>query len=136
MTYILDSSFCGAFIMPDERSQKATDFFEAATEDDVLYVPALFWFEISNLLTNAIKRKRINFSDIIHLLALLPQSKFNTDFSFGGEYANTVTALASEYSLSSYDAAYLELAIRKEATIGTLDNNLLNVCFKVGLWTI
>ena len=136
MNYVLDSSFCGAFIMPDEKSQKVNDFFETVTEDSVLYVPSLFWFEISNLLTSAINRKRISLADITNLLELLPQYKFNTDFSSGSEYANTVTSLASQNGLSSYDAAYLELAIRKEAAIGTLDNNLINVCVKAGLITI
>ena len=124
MNFVLDSSFCGAFILPDERSKKANDFFAASTEEIIIYVPVLFWFEISNLLTNAIKRKRINLPDIVYLLELLPQSKFNTDLSFGGEYSSAVTTLASEYSLSSYDAAYLELAIRKDASIATLDDNL------------
>ena len=109
MNYVLDSSFCGAFIMPDERSQRTSDFFETISEDSTLYVPSLFWFEISNLLVSAIKRKRINKPDVFSLLELLPKSKLNTDIVFGIEYANTVTALAAEYDLSSYDASYLEL---------------------------
>ena len=136
MNYVLDSSFCGAFIMPDERSQETTVFFETISEKSVLYVPALFWFEISNLLTSAILRERVIMSDIHQLLELLPQSKFNTDFSFGSAYANTITILASGNNLSSYDAAYLELAIRKEATAGTLDNNLSKACVKAGIQTV
>jgi len=136
MNYVLDSSFCGAFIMPDERSQKTTDFFETVSDKSVLYVPVLFWFEISNLLTSAIIRKRIIPKDINQLLGLLPQSKFITDLSFGTGYANSITVLASGYGLSSYDAAYLELAIRKEAAVGTLDNNLLKACIKAGIQTV
>ena len=81
-------------------------------------------------------RKRIILGDVHKLLELLPQSKFNTDLSFGSEYANSITVLASRYGLSSYDAAYLELAIRKEAALGTLDNNLLRACVKAGVQTI
>ena len=136
MNYVLDSSFCGAFIMPDERSPKATDFFETVSEESVFHIPALFWFEISNLLTSATIRKRIILLDANQLLELLPQSKLNTDLSFGTVYANSITALASGYSLSSYDAAYLELAIRKEAAVGTLDKNLLKACVKAGIQTI
>jgi len=136
MNYVLDSSFCGAFIMPDERSQKTTDYFEKVSDESMLYVPALFWFEISNLLTSAIMRKRIMLRDIYQLLELLPYTKFTTDFSSGTEYANSITALASRYGLSSYDAAYLELALRKEAALGTLDNNLLRACIKAGVQII
>ena len=136
MNYVLDSSFCGAFIMPDERSQKVTDFFEKITEDSKLCVPALFWYEISNLLTSAIKRRRINLPEIMELFKLLPQSKFTTDFSYGNEYTNTVTSLAIKYGISSYDAAYLELTIRKNAMIGSLDEKLLNICLKADLQII
>ena len=50
MIYVLDSSFCGAFIMPDERSFKVNSFFETIPDESVFHVPSLFWFEISNLL--------------------------------------------------------------------------------------
>jgi len=136
MNYVLDSSFCGAFIMPDEQSQKTNDFFITLSEESTLYVPSLFWFEISNLLTSAVRRKRINVPDMDLSSGLLPHSKFNTDFSFGMGYANVVSAIASKYGLSSYDAAYLELAIRKEAWVGTLDENLLRACTMAGLQTI
>jgi len=136
MNYVLDSSFCGAFIMPDERSQITVQFFETVSEESILFVPTLFWFEISNLLTSAILRKRVILTDIHQLLELLPNSKFNTDLSYGTGYANSITILASRYGLSSYDATYLELAIRKKATIGTLDNNLLKACVKASVQTI
>jgi predicted nucleic acid-binding protein len=136
VNYILDSSFCGAFIMPDEESQKVTQFFTTAEEDSLIYVPTLFWFEISNLLTTAIKRKRITQDDIDDLLKLLPRSKFTTDYSFGAGYSKTVAAFAAEYKLTSYDASYLELALRKRAVVGTLDDALSNACVKAGLETI
>ena len=136
MNYVLDSSFCGAFILPDEKSQKTSEFFETISEDSILYVPALFWFEISNLLNSAIMRKRIHLPDIYQLLELLPKSRFNTDFSFGIEFVNAVTSHAAEYGLSSYDSAYLELAVRKEAQVGTLDENLSKACIKAGILTI
>ena len=136
MNYVLDSSFCGAFIMPDEKSGKVSAFFETISEDSALYVPSLFWFEISNLLTSALRRKRISVSDVFQLLELLPQSKFNTDFSVGIEYANNITNIATGNGLSSYDSAYLELALRKKAQIGTLDENLSKACARAGLHTI
>jgi predicted nucleic acid-binding protein len=103
---------------------------------NTLHIPVLFWFEISNLLTSAVKRKRIKLSDAHSLLKLVPQSKFNTDFSFGSDYANNVIVLADKYELSSYDATYLELAIRKTAVLGTLDNNLSKACIKAGVQLI
>jgi predicted nucleic acid-binding protein len=135
-SYVLDSSFCGAFIMPDEESRKVNLFFESIAEDSVIYVPNLFWFEISNLLTTAIRRERIKLSDVDGLLELLPQSKFNTDYSVGSNYSKSITILAIACRLTSYDAAYLELAIRKGATLGTLDDDLAKASAGVGVSVI
>ena len=133
MNYVLDSSFCGAFIMPDEKSTEVSDFFEAITADSVFHVPSLFWFEMSNLLNSAIRRRRITQHDILDLLNTVPHTKIYTDTSYGKEYSELITNLAVEYNLSSYDSAYLELAIRKDGMIGTLDENLSKACIKAGL---
>jgi predicted nucleic acid-binding protein len=131
--YILDSSFCGAFIMPDEKSPAVNKFFTCLSEDSIIHVPGLFWFEISNLLTQALKRKRIGPADIAALPDMLPQSKFHTDISCGPGYVKSITGLAVKYRLSSYDASYLELALRKRAFLGTLDDGLFGACSKAGL---
>jgi predicted nucleic acid-binding protein len=122
--------------MPDEESQRVTQFFTTVEEDSLIYVPTLFWFEISNLLATAIRRKRITQNDIDELLELLPPSKFTTDYSFGAGYSKTVATVAAEYKLTSYDASYLELALRKHAAVGTLDDALSIACVKAGLETI
>jgi predicted nucleic acid-binding protein len=77
-----------------------------------------------------IQGKRANF------LKRFLTSKFNTDYSFGAVYAKSITELAAQYTLSSYDASYLELAIRKGTAIGTLDGNLSKACAKAGIKTI
>ena len=133
MSYVLDSSFCGAFILPDEKSTEVSAFFETIADNSVCHVPSLFWYEISNLLNTAIRRKRISSSDIQDLLNIIPHSKIFTDTRAGKEYTELITNLAFEYNLSSYDSAYLELAIHKDAMIGTLDENLSKVCVKAGL---
>lgn len=133
MNFILDSSFCGAFILPDEQSERVDYFFETAAEDSLIYVPCLFWFEISNMLSTALKRGRIKMADIGSLPELLPQSKISTDYSFGAAYAKSLTGTVAKFGLSSYDAAYLELALRKEAALGTLDDNLAAACGRAGL---
>jgi predicted nucleic acid-binding protein len=52
-------------------------------------------------------------------------------------YNHILTALITiKYRLSSYDASYLELAIRKKAALGTLDGNLSKACTEAGLGTV
>jgi predicted nucleic acid-binding protein len=47
-----------------------------------------------------------------------------TDAINGSDYSTTLFALAREYNLTCYDAAYLELAIRTQAIVRTLDGDL------------
>jgi predicted nucleic acid-binding protein len=46
-------------------------------------------------------------------------------------FGNTLH-LARRYSLSAYDAAYLELAIREEVALATLDTDLRKAATKAG----
>ena len=136
MNYVLDSSFCGALIMPDENSDIVNDFFYVLSEDEKIYVPAVFWFEISNLVTSAVRRNRIVLSEISSLIELLPEIKINTDFSHGNLYSMNLANIAARVSISSYDAAYAELAIRRKAELGTLDQALATACINLGVKTV
>ncbi|MBA2628962.1 MAG: type II toxin-antitoxin system VapC family toxin [Rickettsiaceae bacterium] len=40
----------------------------------------------------------------------------------------TIGNLAKKYNLSSYDASYLDVAIRMEASVATLDKHLIASC--------
>jgi predicted nucleic acid-binding protein len=51
----------------------------------------------------------------------------------GVDYAEKLLRLAHNYDLSSYDAAYLELAGRKKAVLCTLDGNLQRAAEKYGV---
>jgi hypothetical protein len=50
MTYVIDSSFGVAHSLPDEQNDDIDSFFDSLTEQDILSVPQLFWYEISNIL--------------------------------------------------------------------------------------
>jgi predicted nucleic acid-binding protein len=49
------------------------------------------------------------------------------------ESVSNILPLAREYSLSAYDAAYLDVAVRHGAPLATLDNNLQKAGRKAGI---
>jgi predicted nucleic acid-binding protein len=69
---------------------------------------------------------------IVSRLSDLP---VDTDLESGGPYATTLLRLAHDYDITAYDAAYLELAIRKGAVLGTLDQGLKAAALKHGVET-
>ena len=50
MRWVVDCSFTAALFLPDESSTKVRFFFEKLKDDDTLWVPILWWYEITNVL--------------------------------------------------------------------------------------
>lgn len=130
MKVIIDCSFAMSSILPDENQIKIEQLFHDIEQNKYkVFVPAIFYLECSNVLISAFVRKRIakiDFDEYINLLNLLP---INIDkFSTTSESLYTIASLSLKYNLTSYDASYLELAIRMDAMIATLDKNLILAC--------
>jgi predicted nucleic acid-binding protein len=134
----MDNSFCTAHILPDEDVDYVTAFFAKYQNNgnDELIVPHLFWYEISNILKTSIKRKRISVEDANNAFVQLNCYNFITDSALGTDYSKNLLMLAKQYDLSAYDAAYLELAIRKQAKLATLDDALKTAAEKAGVETV
>jgi predicted nucleic acid-binding protein len=133
MVYVLDASFCAPHFLPDEKNESTGRFFASVGEDDTMYVPQLWWYEMGNILKKALMRKRIEYSAALELASGLASFNVITDTESGGAYAHALLKLAHDYDLTTYDAAYLELAGRKKAVLGTLDGNLKTAADKFGV---
>jgi predicted nucleic acid-binding protein len=84
-------------------------------------VPVLWWFEVRNVLVVNERRGRIDPTGSAAFLADLERLPINFDRQFANE---AVLALARAHRLTFYDAAYLELALRADAPLATLDQQL------------
>ncbi len=133
MRYVMDCSFSSALFLPDEKSGKVRDFFLNLKKQDQIFIPLLWWYETNNVLNISIKRKRLNHTSVINILNLVNQIKLETDNEFGIEFSRQILDISQLYKLSSYDAVYLELAIRKKAKFMTLDKELLTAAKQIGL---
>jgi len=123
MSWVMDCSVAAALGLPDESSSVADVFLLQMTENDV-WVPSLWWFEISNVIVSAKRRGRISDNDASGLITLYGDLPVKTDTVSGYDLMNRIHRLSSAYGLSAYDAAYLELAERKQAGLATLDTKL------------
>jgi predicted nucleic acid-binding protein len=121
---VIDNSWAAAYFMPDEDAAGVNDFFENLGADDKIFMPSLIWTEFSNVLKTAIRRKRITKEKAGQVLTKFAAYSFETVSDYGLEYSQNVFNTACLYDLTSYDAAYLELAMRKNAALATLDDGL------------
>jgi predicted nucleic acid-binding protein len=84
-------------------------------------VPILWWFEVRNVLVINERRGRIDPPSSSAFLTDLEGLPIHFDRQPNGE---RVLALARTHRLTVYDAAYLELALRVDAPLATLDGQL------------
>ncbi len=123
MPWVMDCSIAAALGLPDENSAVAEAFLPIMQHEDV-WVPSLWWHEIGNVLIAARRRGRITDNDASGLMHLYGSLPVLTDSAHGSDLMERVHRLAMDYKLSAYDAAYLELAERRQAGMATLDAGL------------
>jgi len=133
MVYVYDSSFVGSLIIPDEKNTRVDKIHDTIKQNEEIFVPQMFWYEIANVFKNLLRRKRYTFEDVLEFSKLLGKERLICDFESGAGYAEKLLRLCGDYDISSYDAAYLELAGRKKASLCTLDENLQKAAKKHGV---
>jgi predicted nucleic acid-binding protein len=123
MSFVLDSSVTLAWIYSDETTPAVIRAFDLLSEGGA-WVPGLWRLEVGNVLEMGVRRGRhdSDFRDnTLADLALLPiQLDPETDRQAWG----ATTRLAHRHKLTLYDAAYLELAVRRGLQLASLDRDL------------
>lgn len=133
MDSVLDCSMALAWGLPDETSRRADRFFAQLTPETVLWVPALWWYEVANAVTVAQRRHRLSEADAMRLIELYGMLPIRTDVHLNPDAVWRFARLAEEFTLSAYDAAYLELAERRGLALATLDRRLITAAEAAGV---
>jgi predicted nucleic acid-binding protein len=129
---VVDASTALAWCFPDETSDYA-DGVLVALEGKTLLVPSIWSLEIANAILTGERRKRLNQPQIKQFTLLLENLAIVQDTRPVFSYITEVLPLARTHGLSAYDAAYLELAIRRGASLATLDGKLRKAAKQAGL---
>jgi predicted nucleic acid-binding protein len=130
VNWAVDASLAAAFVLPDERSHTADAFFSALEQGVRLWIPQLWWIEMTNALLMASSRKRLFAEKILNSLNSLESLPLSEDDAPYRSLGQVLTALAVKHSLTAYDAVYLELAQRRRIGLATLDKKLATAARK------
>lgn len=124
---VLDCSVTAAWFLNEESSGAAVQVLEDLNHRVItVLVPALWWYEIANVLRTAVKRKRIEQPDAYKSLFLLKELPIET-VAPAQQGQSEMLRLALEHDISLYDASYLQLALLSGAELITDDNDLLKL---------
>ena len=119
-TMVVDASLTLAWLLDDEADPRADVALKRLDENEAL-VPQLWHLETRNGLLTAKRRGRLTTDEVNDRLNALKGLPIRTDNRLDFQFA---FELAELHTLSFYDAIYLELAIRREGELATLDRAL------------
>ena len=130
--FVLDNSVAMRWLLESNKvsnQEYAEKVLKSLTINDAL-VPNLWHLEATNVLLGAEKRKEITIGEVEGFISQLESLPIQVDpLTYHQSFSRTL-ALGRAYNLSSYDAAYLELAIREGIPLASLDKNLIKAAKK------
>lgn len=127
MNFILDASVTLSWCFEDERSPETVQLLQTIIDKEI-YVPGLWSLEVGNILLLAIKKKRITEAGVAEFLNFLDSFEIHTDAHTASRAFHQILSLAQAHHLTTYDAAYLELAMRMGLPLATKDKALRKIC--------
>ncbi len=131
--FVLDCSVALSWFFADEASDYA-DGIAAALADSSAVVPSLWHVEVANCLLVGERRRRCTEAQsnaFLQRLAALPISIVVPS----PHNWSDIVSVGRQHALSAYDAAYLELAMRRGLPLATLDTKLVAVAKSAGVAT-
>ncbi len=126
---VLDASVVMAWCFADEKAAYADDVLEWLETKEAV-VPAVWPLEVGNVLLVAERKKRLSHATAVRFLSLLGSLPISVDQESPDRMLKEVLTLAREHGLSTYDASYLDLAMRSNIPLATLDSALMKAAKK------
>lgn len=135
MGIVLDASIALAWCFKDEITEESNAILLELNTTPA-YVPEIWSLEVSNILLSAEKRKRIHYADITRFIGLLNALNIHFDRETHSRAFHDILVLAHSEGLTTYDSAYLELAMRRGFPLASKDKQLCNIAKKLGVKVI
>ena len=128
MPFVLDASVTLAWALDEHKTEAAEQALRRLMDDSA--APASWWFEVRNVLIVAERRGRRTEARSAALLRAVARLPIEIDRD--PEEA-VVLELARRHGLTIHDAAYLELAMRRQTPLATLDAALVRAAAVEGV---
>ena len=123
MSLVIDASIALAWSFEDERTPPVLAVLEETIQHGAV-VPMLWRLEIANSLRSALRRGRITQEFRDEALTDLADLRIEIDADTNTHAWSSIVLLSDGHDLTPYDAAYLELALRRNLPLATLDKAL------------
>jgi predicted nucleic acid-binding protein len=130
--FVLDASMTLSWCFRDEANPASLALLDRMATDAAL-VPAFWHLEVANVLVIAERRGRITLERADDFLRELSVLEIEIDHETAGRSFSHLLPLCRDHALTSYDAAYLDLARRRRLPLATRDADLIRVAERLGV---
>ena len=131
--FVMDASVACAWVLPSQGSPGADALLAHIEAGAIVVVPSSWFLDVANGLLVAQRRKLITASERRQALQRLLVLTVTIDEDAGRAAFGQTSELAEQYGLSVYDAAYLEIGLRRRLPLGTRDKALRAAARRSGL---
>jgi predicted nucleic acid-binding protein len=129
---VVDVSVAAKWFIPQERTEFADSILDRIVGERA-YVPALFRWEMQNVLLVAQRANRLTATDVDEALEALGDLPISIEPVGQKAFSGSELQLARHFGLTSYDAAYLALAVHRRAALATSDRELCRAARDLGI---
>lgn len=135
MSIVLDASITIASLLREHRTDAAQQVMREVSRSRGA-VPSLWHLEVANVLRVSARKGRCDEAFVDASLRDLARLPIAVDTDTGKHAWHSTLALAREFGLTLYDAAYLELAARLGAPLATIDDELIAAAAQKNIETL
>lgn len=129
---VLDASLVIAWLMTEKLPSGDTDVYNDLP-DNVLIVPSHWPLEISNALRSRIKSNRISVSDFHDIMERFDLLNVEVQSPLELDEIGPLAHFAGTHELTTYDAAYVQLAMQRRVPLATLDRAMRTAATKLNI---
>jgi len=130
---VLDASITLSWCFPDEQTPASLKVLDMLKTGDQALVPAFWCSKVLNSLLVGERKGRISADQTRAFLNDLSALRPTLDDASLERVFKDVQALCRQHGLASYDALYVELAMRSGSPLATLDKNQRDAALAVGV---
>ena len=131
-SFVVDNSVVMSWCFKDETNKYGDAVLDRLAESTAI-VPPIWPLEVVNVLLVAERRNRLKQVDSVRFITLLSQLPIVVEHEGPERKMKDLLSLGRANNLSSYDAAYLDLSMKKDCPIATLDKKLIEAAKKVNV---
>jgi predicted nucleic acid-binding protein len=134
--FVADAAVAIAWVHPAQATKQTAAMLDAIADGATLEVPALWALEVADALIVLVRRRKLAEDERQVGLGWLRGLRIRVDHETSALAFSRLSELAVTHKLSVYDAAYLELAVRRRLVLGCRDGPLRSAARKAGvsLW--